>query len=64
MDHCKSFGVVARIKAPKGCVGVWVNIYKVGDRMQSGGAYERRVRADNVAQSHRHDCVYIHVRRS
>jgi hypothetical protein len=59
----KSFGVVARVKVPKGCVGIWVNIYLVGKRLSSGGAYKRRVDADRVAKSYRHDCVYTHVRK-
>jgi hypothetical protein len=62
----KTFGVVARFKAPEGYRGVWVNIYiyggKKNGRTQAGGAYVRRADADAVAKSYRHDCVFVHVR--
>lgn len=59
----KTFGVVARIKAPEGYVGVWINIYEYGkQRLNSGGAYKTRKDADIIAKSYRYDCVYTHVR--
>lgn len=58
----KIFGVVARLKAPKGCIGVWVNMYKHGKIFQSGGVYETRKHADVIAKKHRYDCIYVHVR--
>jgi hypothetical protein len=60
----KSFGVVARPKAPVGYVGVCVNMYKLKrlKRIHAGGAYANRKYADNVAKSYRIDCIYVHVR--
>lgn len=62
----KTFGVVARFKAPKGYRGVWINIYSYGGKKsggtQAGGAYRRRRDADDIAKSWRHDCVYVHVK--
>lgn len=59
----KTFGVVARVKSPEGCVGVWVNMYVRGNQILSGGSYRRRIDADMIAKSYRHDCVYTHVRK-
>lgn len=61
MAH-KIFGVVARVKAPEGYTGVWINIYKRGKLFQAGGSYKKRVRADLVCNDRRYDCVYAHVR--
>lgn len=58
----KTFGVVARVKAPEGYVGVWVNMYKRRNQILSGGSYERRVDADRIAKPYRHDCVFTHVK--
>ena len=62
----KTFGVVARFKAPAGYYGVWVNVYRSKHwkvmRTQTGGAYARRREADDISKGHRHDCVYVHVR--
>lgn len=58
----KTFGVVARPKAPKGYTGVWVNMYRRGKYFQSGGVYKTRKHADVISKKHRHACVYVHVR--
>lgn len=59
-----SFGIIARIKAPEGYKGVWINIYKTnfGAHVHTGGAYRTRKQADNIAKPYRHDCVYVHVK--
>lgn len=60
----KTFGVVARVKAPEGYVGVWVNIYDYDRKaFQSGGNYLTRKEADDIAKSYRYDCVYIHIKK-
>lgn len=56
------FGVVARCKAPKGYIGLWINVYRHGSSgryFQIGGAYPNRYEADVVAKSHRYNCVYV-----
>lgn len=58
----KSFGVAARVKAPEGYKGLWVNIYKRGNMLIPGGGYEKRKQADTIAKSYRYDCVYVHVK--
>lgn len=58
----KSFGVVARVKAPEGYKGLWVNIYKRGETLIPGGGYERRKWADAIAKTYRYDCVYVHIK--
>ena len=61
----KTFGVVARPKAPTGYVGFWVNVYvrnyrgKHQSKGFAGGSYRRRVDADRIAKTRRHSCVYI-----
>lgn len=57
----KSFGVVARLKAPKGYKGVWINIYKRGKDFFAGGSYKTRGKADDIAKSYRYDCVFTHI---
>lgn len=60
----KAFGVVARLKAPIGYTGVWVNFYLIGNRrIHSGGAYATRAEADRIAKSYRHDCAYTLVKK-
>ena len=58
----KTFGVIARPKAPQGYSGQWVNMYRRGKYFFAGGAYKTRKHADVISKKHRHDCVYIHVR--
>lgn len=60
----KTFGVVARVKAPEGYRGVWVNIYnpKYTRAFQFGGSYLARNQADNICKEWRYDCIYVHVR--
>jgi len=61
----KSFGVVARPKAPAGCIGFWINVYerkpyaKHNTSVYAGGSYKRRTDADKIAKPYRHDCVYV-----
>lgn len=57
----RSFPVVARLKAPDGYIGVWVNIYKRGENFYAGGAYKRRIDADIIAKSYRYDCIFVFV---
>lgn len=64
IEVSNSFGVVARLKAPAGKVGRWVNVYKYEYdkplRYQTGGAYPTRKQADAVANTRRHSCIYVH----
>lgn len=62
-DPVKSFSVVARLKAPEGYVGVWVNIYERNGRVSIGGSYSTREKADRMSMGYRHDCIYVWVKR-
>ena len=50
VSEMKTFGVVARLKAPESYVGLWINIYKRGDALIPGGGYKKRVWADRIAK--------------
>lgn len=60
----KTFGVVARLKPPVGYTGQWVNVYRHNKcYFQSGGMYKTRRHADIISKKHRHDCIYVHVKK-